>query len=69
MSGIGMTEYVTGRFALRESVSGEVSLIYESGPGLTLSLMLRADYQSTVLAADLANVLNVGVAAVRVDRS
>ena len=37
-----MTEYVTGKFTVKESVSGEVSLLFESGPGLSVSLMLKA---------------------------
>jgi hypothetical protein len=62
-----MTEYVTGTFAVRESISGEVSLILESAPGLTVSLMLTADHQTIVLANDLAQLLNDYVASIRID--
>jgi hypothetical protein len=60
-------EYVTGKFTVKESVSGEVSLLFESGPGLTVSLMLTADHQTMVVAEELAKLLNVGVAAIRID--
>lgn len=62
-----MVEYVTGNWVIRESISGEVSLICNSGPGPTVSLMLTADYQELPLAQDLARVLNVSVAAIRID--
>ena len=62
-----MTEYVTGKFTVKESVSGEVSLLFESGPGPTVSLMLTADHQTMVVAEELARLLNVGVAAIRID--
>ena len=62
-----MTEYVTGKFAVQESVSGEVSLLFKSGPGLTLSLMLTADHQPMAVAQELARLLNASVAAIRID--
>jgi hypothetical protein len=62
-----MTEYVTGKFAVKESVSGEVSLFFESGPGLTVSLMLTADHQPMAVAQELARLLNASVAAIRID--
>ena len=62
-----MMEYVTGKFTVKESVSGEVSLLLESGPGLTVSLMLTADHQAIVVAEELARLLNVSVAAIRID--
>ncbi len=62
-----MTEYVTGKFTVNESVSGEVSLLFESGPGLMVSLMLKADCQVMVAAEELAKLLNASVAAIRID--
>ena len=62
-----MTEYVTGKFTVNESVSGEVSLLFKSGPGLMVSLMLKADYQVMVAAEELAKLLNASVAAIRID--
>ena len=62
-----MTEYVTGKFTVNESGSGEVSLLFESGPGLLVSLMLKADYQVMEAAEELAKLLNVSVAAIRID--
>ena len=62
-----MTEYVTGTFTVKESGSGEVSLLFESGPGLMVSLMLKADYQVMVAAEELAKLLNASVAAIQID--
>ena len=62
-----MSEFLTGKFTVKEDAEGAVSIVYESGPGPIISLELFADQQPIATAQDLANTLNVAVAAIRLE--
>ena len=60
-------ERLTGTFTVKEGAEGQASLFYESGPGTMVTLEL-GDRQPIETVQDLAKILNLAIAAIRIER-
>ena len=64
---MGMSEFLTGKFAVDKGSEGQFAIRYESGPGPMISLVLFADQQALESVQKLVETLNLAVAAIRIE--
>jgi hypothetical protein len=60
-------ERLTGTFTVKEGAQGQLSLFYESVPGTLVTLEL-AEEQRIETVQELAKLLNLGIAAIRIEQ-
>jgi hypothetical protein len=60
-------ERLTGTFTVKEGAEGQLSLFYESGPGTMVTLEMAGE-QPIETVQELAKLLNLAIAAIRIER-